>query len=124
MVMADNEAEVDNHDNKEVGGPKSPWKSPAAVDAEAPVMIGAAESWPALTDAQRPKIPDGAATKPLVTPAPPVVQVCQSLFFICWTVFFSPLCLIYGFLILVMCQKCALKTIRAYRECNCGGSLA
>ncbi|KAG2674108.1 hypothetical protein I3843_13G107000 [Carya illinoinensis] len=74
MVMADNEAEVDNHDNKEVGGPKSPWKSPAAVDAEAPVMIGAAESWPALTDAQRPKIPDGAATKPLVTPAPPVVQ--------------------------------------------------
>lgn len=85
MVMADNEGAGDDHGgNKEVGGPKSPWKTPVAVDADAPVMIGVAECWPALSDAQRPKLPDDAApTKPPVaSPAPPVLQVCRILFVI------------------------------------------
>ncbi|XP_059429455.1 la-related protein 1A [Corylus avellana] len=76
MVMADNEGAGDDHGSKEVGGPKSPWKTPVAVDADAPVVIGVKECWPALSDAQRPKIPDDAAlTKPPVaSPTPPVLQ--------------------------------------------------
>ncbi|KAI6685402.1 hypothetical protein NL676_031315 [Syzygium grande] len=53
MVTVENES-VDEH--RELGGPKSPWKTPAAAaaaaaaaDGEAPVM--GAESWPALGDA-------------------------------------------------------------------------
>uniref|UniRef100_A0A5B7AK57 Putative la-related protein 1A n=1 Tax=Davidia involucrata TaxID=16924 RepID=A0A5B7AK57_DAVIN len=66
MVMADNEG---GDDQKEVSGPKSPWKTPlVAVDgkpADPPVM--GADSWPALSDAQRLKNSDAAApttTKP------------------------------------------------------------
>ncbi|KAK2640995.1 hypothetical protein Ddye_022758 [Dipteronia dyeriana] len=70
MVMAENEGADDQKEM--VSGPttKSPWKTP--VITEAPVM-GAADSWPALADAQqlRPKIPDSSA-KPL--PDPPLVQ--------------------------------------------------
>ena len=70
MVMAENEG---GDDQKEIvsGSTKSPWKTP--VITVAPVM-GAADSWPALADAQqlRPKIPDSSA-RPL--PDPPLVQV-------------------------------------------------
>ncbi|CAK7331941.1 unnamed protein product [Dovyalis caffra] len=51
-------------------GPKSPWKTPVVADA--PVM-GAAESWPALSDAQqqqRLKLTDSASKSP-----PPSVMV-------------------------------------------------
>lgn len=78
MVMAENEAAGEEVNSNEVGGPKSPWKTPMAVHSDSPVMIDAAESWPALTDAQRPKVPDAAATKPLVVPIP-VVQVAKCL---------------------------------------------
>ncbi|KAI4305851.1 hypothetical protein L6164_029188 [Bauhinia variegata] len=53
MVTAENEIA---EDQKEVGAPKSPWKTPL-VDGngtDVPVMMGT-ESWPALSDAQRPK---------------------------------------------------------------------
>lgn len=80
--MADNEGAGDDHGSKEVGGPKSPWKTPVAVDADAPVVIGVKECWPALSDAQRPKIPDDVVpTKPPVaSSAPPVLQVFRFLF--------------------------------------------
>ncbi|XP_038720328.1 la-related protein 1A-like isoform X1 [Tripterygium wilfordii] len=76
MVMAGNES---GDDHKEVsGGPKSPWKTPDANSADAPVM--GAESWPALSDAQqtRPKnsnpaaemLPDDPATAPSSAPYP------------------------------------------------------
>jgi hypothetical protein len=119
MVMADNEGAGDDHGNKEVGGPKSPWKTPVAVDADAPVMIGVEECWPALSDAQRPKIPDDAApTKPPVaSPAPPVLQVCWILFFISLNSYFWLVSLfIYHFFYY---QKCALRRGRVYREWNC-----
>lgn len=69
--MAENETGDDRKDLN--GGPKSPWKTPAQLDAkaavDAPVM--GAESWPALADAQRPpKNPDVAAAKP-----PPLAAV-------------------------------------------------
>lgn len=76
MVMAENEA--GGEDPKELsGGHKSPWKRPLGGDAkggDGPVM--GAESWPALSDAQRPKNPGPAAKPPVlagVRPAPPVV---------------------------------------------------
>uniref|UniRef100_A0A5B7AQ06 Putative la-related protein 1A n=1 Tax=Davidia involucrata TaxID=16924 RepID=A0A5B7AQ06_DAVIN len=78
MVMAEND------DQKEVSGPKSPWKTPlVAVDgkpADPPVM--GADSWPALSDAQRLKNSDAAApttTKPAAAvadgaaPSPPAL---------------------------------------------------
>lgn len=80
MMRAENEGSGDEHAIKEVGGPRSPWKTPVAVDRDAPVMIGVAESWPALSDAQRSKVTeDTAPTKPQVAysapaPAPPVRQ--------------------------------------------------
>ncbi|KAK9280617.1 hypothetical protein L1049_014312 [Liquidambar formosana] len=64
MVMAENE-----DDQKEV---KSPWKRPVdGKAADAPVM--GADSWPALSDAQRPKNSD-SAVKPqtVLAAAPPV----------------------------------------------------
>lgn len=76
MVMAENEA--GGEDPKELScGHKSPWKRPLGGDAkggDGPVM--GAESWPALSDAQRPKNPGPAAKPPVlagVRPAPPVV---------------------------------------------------
>ncbi|KAJ7964887.1 La-related protein 1A [Quillaja saponaria] len=83
MVMAANEVA---EDQKEVGAPKSPWKTPVndGKGADVSVMMGA-ESWPALTDAQRPKNPDApgkpealAATVPITdgvsSRPPPLVQ--------------------------------------------------
>ncbi|XP_062082377.1 la-related protein 1A isoform X2 [Humulus lupulus] len=69
MVVAENDGGDDGRDLN--GGPKSPWKTPAALDAKAaadmPVM-GPAESWPTLTDAQLTKSnPDSA--KPPSIPA-------------------------------------------------------
>lgn len=90
MVTADNEI---GEDQKEVSPPKSPWKTPM-VDgngADVPVMMGT-ESWPALSDAQKPKnLETASAAKPEdapasvksageIAPRPPSVQV--SLFFI------------------------------------------
>ncbi|XP_050369681.1 la-related protein 1A isoform X2 [Argentina anserina] len=53
MVMADT-------DDVNVSGPKSPWKTPLAIEEEAPFNGIAADSWPALADAQshRSKTPD------------------------------------------------------------------
>ncbi|XP_027329145.1 la-related protein 1A isoform X2 [Abrus precatorius] len=63
MVTAENEI---GEDQKEVSAPKSPWKTPT-VDGnggDVSVMMGT-ESWPALSDAQRPKcLETVAATKP------------------------------------------------------------
>ncbi|KAA8544479.1 hypothetical protein F0562_022481 [Nyssa sinensis] len=67
MVMAENES---GDDQKEVSGPKSPWKTPTIVvggKAADPPLMGA-DSWPALSDAQRLKISDAAAP---TTPKPP-----------------------------------------------------
>ncbi|KAI3419058.1 HTH La-type RNA-binding domain-containing protein [Psidium guajava] len=66
MVTAENES---FDEQKEHGGPKSPWKTPAAADgsaADAPVM--GAESWPALGDAP-------ARTKIVESPAKPPASV-------------------------------------------------
>jgi la-related protein 1 len=72
--MAENERGDDQKGSSMVG-PKSPWKTPVVADA--PVM-GTAESWPALSDAQqqqqqqqRSKLTD-SASKP---PPPPTVTV-------------------------------------------------
>lgn len=71
MVVAENEAGDDGRDLN--GGPKSPWKTPAALDAkvagavDGPVM--GAESWPALADAQRPKSNPDLAKLPSSTEA-------------------------------------------------------
>lgn len=68
--MAENETGDDQKGSSTVG-PKSPWKTPVVADA--PVM-GTAESWPALSDAQqqqqqqRSKLTDSASEKP-----PPVL---------------------------------------------------
>ncbi|XP_020234034.1 la-related protein 1A [Cajanus cajan] len=59
MVTAENEI---GEDQKEIGVPKSPWKTPN-VDGkggDVPVMMGT-ESWPALSDAQKPKNVETAA---------------------------------------------------------------
>ncbi|KAJ6904726.1 hypothetical protein NC652_022682 [Populus alba x Populus x berolinensis] len=72
MVMAENESGDDQKSSSTVG-PKSPWKSPVVADA--PVM-GAAEFWPALSDAQqqqqqhRSKLTDSASKTP---PQPPLM---------------------------------------------------
>lgn len=83
MVIAENEI---SEDQKEVNGPKSPWKSPV-VDGngtDVTVMMGT-ESWPALSDAQRPKnsetaskLEDTSAAVPIsgeVASRPPPMQV-------------------------------------------------
>jgi len=74
-VMAENERGDDQKGSSTVG-PKSPWKTPVVADA--PVM-GTAESWPALSDAQqqqqqqqRSKLTDSASKPP---PPPPTVTV-------------------------------------------------
>jgi len=66
-VMAENERGDDQKGSSMVG-PKSPWKTPVVADA--PVM-GTAESWPALSDAQqqqqqqqRSKLTDSASKPP------------------------------------------------------------
>ncbi|XP_061352302.1 la-related protein 1A isoform X2 [Gastrolobium bilobum] len=83
MVTVENEI---GEDQKEVSAPKSPWKTPI-VDGngvDVSVMMGT-ESWPALSDAQRPKnleiappkSEDAAAFVPSageVAPPPPSVQ--------------------------------------------------
>ncbi|KAL9368225.1 hypothetical protein Peur_039424 [Populus x canadensis] len=73
--MAENERGDDQKGSSTVG-PKSPWKTPVVADA--PVM-GTAESWPALSDAQqqqqqqqRSKLTDSASKPP---PPPPTVTV-------------------------------------------------
>ncbi|KAM1116425.1 hypothetical protein TB2_006822 [Malus domestica] len=67
MVMAENEVGDDQRDlNVNGGGPKSPWRTPVSLDA--PVI--AAESWPALADAHRPKSLDAAAKPPAAQPSP------------------------------------------------------
>ncbi|KAM1754534.1 hypothetical protein ACFX12_006988 [Malus domestica] len=68
MVMAENEVGDDQRDlNVNGGGRKSPWRTPVSLDA--PVM--AAESWPALADAHRPKSLDAAAKPPAAQPSAP-----------------------------------------------------
>ncbi|XP_057441492.1 la-related protein 1A isoform X1 [Lotus japonicus] len=74
MVSAENE--IGGEDHKEFSAPKSPWKTPAVVDgrgADVPVMMGT-ESWPALSDAQKPKNVEtaAAAAKPVDAAAPSV----------------------------------------------------
>ncbi|CAK9165708.1 unnamed protein product [Ilex paraguariensis] len=73
MAMAENEATGD--DQKDVSGPpKSPWKTATAADASR-LMAADTDSWPALSDAQRPKNSDAATTtttKSLSPPPPPV----------------------------------------------------
>ncbi|GMG98836.1 hypothetical protein Nepgr_000676 [Nepenthes gracilis] len=54
MVMAENRTLNDQKEVTGAGiGPKSPWKRPADKGTDAPVM--GAESWPPLSDSQRPK---------------------------------------------------------------------
>ncbi|XP_015973451.1 la-related protein 1A isoform X3 [Arachis duranensis] len=86
MVTAENEIGVEDH-QKEASAPKSPWKTPVADDgngAEVSVMMGN-ESWPALSDAQRPKNVDSVVAKSEdsaasvksvveVSPRPPTLQ--------------------------------------------------
>lgn len=69
MVMAETECSAD--DCKEViAPPKSPWKA-AAADAP-PLMATDSDSWPALSDAQKIKHSDAAASDALKhSPAPP-----------------------------------------------------
>lgn len=72
-VMAENERGDDQKGSSMVG-PKSPWKTPVVADA--PVM-GTAESWPALSDAQQQQQqqrskPTDSASKP---PPQPTVTV-------------------------------------------------
>lgn len=77
-MTVENES-VDEH--RELGGPKSPWKTPAAAaaDGEAPVM--GAESWPALGDAPPRTKSAESPVKPLPSVAsdrgapPPAAQV-------------------------------------------------
>ncbi|KAG4382241.1 hypothetical protein JHK82_038760 [Glycine max] len=79
MVIAENEI---GEDQKEIGAPKSPWKTPT-VDGkggDVSVMMGT-ESWPRLSDAQRPpKNLETAAAAASVTsageiaPRPPSMQ--------------------------------------------------
>ena len=87
MLTADNEID---EDQKEIGAPKSPWKTPTTVDGkgggDVSVMMGT-ESWPRLSDAQRPpKNLETAAAAASVTsageiaPRPPSMQV--SMFFV------------------------------------------
>jgi len=78
MVTAETEI---GEDQKGVAAPKSPWKTPA-VDGkggDVSVMMGT-ESWPALSDAQRPpKNAEIAATSVAnvgeIAPRPPSMQV-------------------------------------------------
>ena len=78
MVIAENEIE----DQKEASAPKSPWKTPVTDGngTDVPVVMGK-ESWPPLSDAQRPKNsetaskPEDMATGGEVTSRPPLVQV-------------------------------------------------
>ncbi|PON74068.1 Transcriptional repressor poly-beta-hydroxybutyrate-responsive [Parasponia andersonii] len=71
MLVAENEGGDDGRELN--GGPKSPWKTPAAaaIDAktpsDAPVM--GADSWPALADAQRPKSNPDLAKQPPSSPS-------------------------------------------------------
>lgn len=78
MVTAENEI---GEDQKEIGAPKSPWKTPT-VDGkgcgDVSVMMGT-ESWPALSDAQKPKNPEPATAGSVsnaaeVAPRPPSMQ--------------------------------------------------
>ncbi|KAM7497010.1 hypothetical protein LguiA_021424 [Lonicera macranthoides] len=78
MVMAENE-NSSGDDQKEISGqPKSPWKSPAPAQTEPPVIGADSDSWPALSDAQRSKSSDLAASavktpekpSPVAPPAP------------------------------------------------------
>ncbi|XP_052209933.1 la-related protein 1A isoform X2 [Diospyros lotus] len=67
MVVAENEGSGDEQRDSSSAAPKSPWKTPIATDgpespSDAPAM--AADSWPPLSDAQRPRNSDSAATKP------------------------------------------------------------
>ncbi|XP_030504606.1 la-related protein 1A isoform X1 [Cannabis sativa] len=70
MVVAENDGGDDGRDLN--GGPKSPWKTPAALDAKAaadmPVM-GPAESWPTLTAAQLTKSNPDLAKPPSIPAA-------------------------------------------------------
>ncbi|XP_031389019.1 la-related protein 1A isoform X2 [Punica granatum] len=67
MVMAENE---NGDDQKELGGPKSPWKTPVADTSSADAQVMGAESWPALGDAPpRPNSTD-SASKPPTSAAP------------------------------------------------------
>lgn len=91
MVIADNEI---GEDQKEISGPKSPWKRPS-VDVDVPVMMVGTKSWPALSDAQTPKpknhaeivsskVEDSVASVTSVgevAPRTPSMQVCV-LFFV------------------------------------------
>ncbi|CAN6695131.1 unnamed protein product [Malus baccata var. baccata] len=66
MVMAENEVRDDQRDlNVNGGGPKSPWKTPVSLESS----VMAAESWPALAQAQRPKSLDAAAKPPAAQPS-------------------------------------------------------
>ncbi|KAG5517275.1 hypothetical protein RHGRI_037882 [Rhododendron griersonianum] len=79
MVVAENEA---SSSGDEVSGPKSPWKTPPTLvdprtapslppPPDSPVM--GADSWPALSGAQRPKNSETTATK--LPPPPPLDTV-------------------------------------------------
>lgn len=60
MVTAENEI---GEDQKEIGVPKSPWKTPTLDGkgcSDVSVMMGT-DSWPALSDAQKPKSLEAAA---------------------------------------------------------------
>ncbi|TKY57085.1 La-related protein 1A [Spatholobus suberectus] len=77
MVTAENEI---GEDQKEIGAPKSPWKTPTldGKGGDVSVMMGT-ESWPALSDAQRPKNLETAAAASVssageVAPRPPSLQ--------------------------------------------------
>ncbi|KAL2316929.1 hypothetical protein Fmac_030805 [Flemingia macrophylla] len=76
MVTAENEI---GEDQKEIGVPKSPWKTPNAdgKGGDVSVMMGT-ESWPALSDAQKPKNVETAAASVSsageIAPRPPSGQ--------------------------------------------------
>ncbi|RDX84741.1 La-related protein 1A, partial [Mucuna pruriens] len=77
MVTAENEI---GEDQKEIGAPKSPWKTPTGdgKGGDVSVMMGT-ESWPALSDAQRPKNIETVTTTPVstaaeISPRPPSLQ--------------------------------------------------
>lgn len=95
MVIAESEIV---EDQKDVSVPRSPWRRPT-VDGngvDVPVMVVGTESWPALSDAQKPKnqteITAAAKSENAVTSVPtaaeitrkaPLVQVCLLSNYLC-----------------------------------------
>lgn len=82
MLMTEKET---SDDQKELGGPRSPWMTPVADASGTDASVMGAETWPALGGAPpRPKSTDTAMKPPALDPFDGVsaahaqVQVCNT----------------------------------------------